>query len=49
MIRKNIFESIFFLSKVNKDNSVVFYQYEKVPNCMYWDNSVGTIFETSVW
>ena len=21
------------------------YQYEKVPNCMYWDNSVGTMLK----
>ena len=48
MIRKNIFESIVFLSNVNIDNSVVLYRYEKLPNCMYWDNSVGTMFETSV-
>ena len=48
MIRKNIFESTVFLSKVNIDNLMVLYQYEKVPNCMYWDNSVGTMFETSV-
>ena len=24
------------------------YQYEKVPHCMYWDNSVGAMLETSV-
>ena len=39
---------ILFYFSINARVPGKMYQYEKVPNCMYWDNSVGTMFETSV-